>query len=376
MESERNRLLGRWRLLTPIGMGAVGSVWRAADEQSGRIAAVKLLHESVSQDAGLIGRLRQAVVAAQQLQHPGCVELYEWGRHGNRYFIASKYVPLPHLVQYQAEHQPLSVEAACRIVTTATDALVYAHAQGIGHLNLKPRNILVPVNGTVVLTDFGLAAPLQQARPSPLLAISHLYGNPAYLAPELVRGDEPGPAADIYALGLILYELLVGRPAFVGDNDSLVQQQLLADPTPLAQIRPSLPPQLSQIVASAVAKETADRYPTMAAFSDELRRFFVDWYVGRQAQRNASRPAPPTTQLDRAHLPNSRPSLPPLPPLPSPAKPVKVVVPRPANYVKGPMLPTRALKPLKRRPVLLYSLLAALVAIMIGWMLMGMPHLG
>jgi len=354
-------------LLDCGGAGRLGTLWRASDLRSGQVVALKLLNEASRANPELLARVRQAVAAARQLQHPGIVPVREFSSAIAYYYIVSDYTPLPHLQQLDLG-QPITVEQAVRVATTAADSLAYAHGLGVGHANLKPSNILLPRSGSVLLTDFGLAAPIRSLQPDPLLDISKLYGNAAYLAPELVRGEPFTPSADIYALGLILYEMLAGQAAFRGDVGSIVQQQLLHQPLPLARLRPQLPAELVAIVAQATAKEASGRYQSMTEFAAALRGFFIPWYSAAATQR-ARRSAPPTTQLNKVPLSQH-------PPPPKRAEP-RVVVPRPANYVKGPALPTRALKAsdLRRRPMLLVSL-ALLLVVLVGLLLVGVPHLG
>ncbi len=353
--------LGEWLLRDMLGAGGNGTMWRAQDE-AGRVVALKLLHAAVVADRERMARIERAVAEVAKLEHAGIVTVQSLERHDGDAYIISDYHPhasLAHLVSWKGA---MSVEQACRVAVTAADALIYAHALGVLHTNLKLENILVPDSGSVLLTDFGLAAPITTPG-DPLLDIAHLYGNPAYLAPELVRGGSPQPTTDLYALGLILYAMLAGRAAFSGDPSSIVQQQLMEQPLPLDGLRPQLPPPLVQIVNTAIAKDPAVRYPDVSAFAAAVREFFIPWYVtqmadSRTARQSAPSPPPPTPPAELAS-PRPRNTTKLAVPPPSPpnvtvgTRPRMVrkvmttdngaIIPRPVDHIKGPTLPTRML---------------------------------
>lgn len=358
---EQGATIGRWKQLKRLGEGSLGVSWLAQDTMSGNQAALKLLHEGNSANRQLLVRLAPAVKTARGLEHPGIVPVYQLTEEAERHYILSEYAPIPSLEQMQSG-EPMSVEEACRIAVTAADALTYAHGQGMIHANLKPSNILVPPSGTVRLTDFGQAAPIAHSQPSPLLDIVPLYGNAAYIAPELLRGGQASPASDVYALGLILYQMLGGRPAFSGDGASVVQQQLVGHPTPLEELNPPLPAVLVSIVNAAICKDRKVRYPSMAEFAATLREFFIPWYVEQLTHKAsaaasprreaAATPAPPPPQLPTPQAVTSTNRLTPDQPRQFTSSPTRhlvtrrqrdPIVPRPVDYIKGPTLPTRML---------------------------------
>ncbi len=364
---EQRVSIGQWQLLNRLGSGNLGVTWQALDVATGGSVALKLLHPVTNFNQPLLERLRSAIAQDKLLEHPGIVPVYQMGSEGGQVYIVSEYVPVPCLAQQLISAAPFSIEEACRVVVTAADALAYSHAQGIAHGNLKPSNILVPPSGAVRLTDFGLAAPIVAEQPSPLLDIIALYGNPAYLAPELVRGGPPTPASDIYALGLILYQMLTGHPAFEGGNTSLVQQQLLAAQPEFHELKAQLPPVLVNIISTAISKKPAARYPDIAEFASSVRDFFIPWYTEQLIRTHHAAPsqrpagknfvdtrqadsddqvAPPTSALTPqlvSSMPHKVSSASATRRLAPRALAPRVIVPRSSDHIKGPTLPTRML---------------------------------
>ncbi len=364
---EQGASIGQWQLLSRLGSGNLGVTWHAQDKEIGTGVALKLLHQVANHNRPLVERLRSAIARSNLLEHPGIVRVYQIGSVGEQTYIVSEYIPTPSLSQLLASAAPFSIEEACRVVVTAADALAYSHTQGMAHGNLKPSNILVPPSGTVRLTDFGLAAPIVADQPSPLLDIIALYGNPAYLAPELVRGGLATAASDMYALGLIFYQMLAGRPAYNGGSTSLVQQQLLTALPELHELRAKLPPALFSIVSTAISKKPADRYPDMAVFASSVRDFFIPWYTEQliRTHRTAPNQHPAGKDLADIRQVDSDTQFPPpasttapqlvssTPQMVSSASATRrlapralaprVIVPRSADHIKGPTLPTRML---------------------------------
>ena len=264
MPSQGDLLGDRYRLDDPIATGGMGQVWRATDTLLGRAVAVKLLHHGRSGDREFQARFHHEAKAMAALRHPGIATVYDYGQTGPG---ADAYIVMAHidgqpLDQRIAEDGRLDAATAMSVVLQAARALDAAHAVGIVHRDVKPGNLIVQPDGTVVLVDFGVAR-------SPALAAvtgtNDIVGTALYIAPEQVSKAATGPATDIYALGAVAYHCVAGRPPFIGDNPvSIAVHHLNDDPPPLP---PGVPAPVRELIATAMAKRPADRYPSAAAMA-------------------------------------------------------------------------------------------------------------
>lgn len=270
--------LAHYELIEELGRGGMGVVYKARDTKLGRLVALKVLLAGEFADLHEQARFEHEARAVAHLQHPSIVQIYESGEVAGRRFLAFELIDGPNLATLirQARWPAVGVEvpqAAAELLRTVAQAVHYAHQCGIVHRDLKPANILLTPDGTPKVADFGLARPLEAQGATRTGAV---VGTPNYMAPEQVRGEsnQVGPAADVYALGAILYELLVGEPPFghAGSFDTLAR--IVAEPpvSPL-RIQPRMPRDLATICLVCLEKEPSRRYRDAAALAEDLQRF-------------------------------------------------------------------------------------------------------
>ena len=263
-------LAGRYRLDDRIARGGMATVWLGRDELLGRRVAVKTLHPELAHDAALRGRFRQEAVAAAALSHPNIVATYDTGEDDGNAFIVMELVEGESLRQLLDRVRVLDPPQATAIAHQVAMALDHAHKQGIVHRDIKPANVLVPREGAVKVADFGIA---KAAGGDDHTRTGTVVGTARYLSPEQVQGLPADARTDVYALGLVLYEMLAGRPAFTGDTEmATALARLTGPPPPLELARPGIPPALSGVVEAALQPEAAHRIPTAAAFDQALHR--------------------------------------------------------------------------------------------------------
>jgi eukaryotic-like serine/threonine-protein kinase len=260
---------GRYRLIAPLGEGGMATIWRAVDEQLDREVAVKLLREQFGNDAGFAARFRQEARAAGSLSHPNIVPVYDYGTDAEgAQFIVMQLVEGDTLASLLRERGHLDTDDAVRVALGVASALEAAHRRGLVHRDVKPGNILITDDGDVKVTDFGIARAVAEAS---MTVTGTTLGSVHYFSPEQARGDEVTGASDVYALGIVLYEMLTGRRPFEGDSAAGVAlKRLNEDPPPPESFRP-VPSGLSAIVMRALQREPADRFPDAGSFAEALR---------------------------------------------------------------------------------------------------------
>ncbi len=259
--------LGRYRLEQQLGQGGMGAVYRAIDTQLGRTVALKVPFLAGPSAAAIRARFLTEAQAAAVLAHPNICPVHDTGEIDGVPYLTMTFVrgqPLSKLIH---PSRPLEPGRAVEWARKLAQALDEAHRLGVIHRDLKPSNVMLDERGEPVVMDFGLArrADLGQA----LTQEGELIGTPAYMPPEQVSGSvqEMGPACDVYSLGVLLYELLAGRPPFQGDLLALVTQITSDPPPPPSRFRPGLDPRLDAVCLRALAKQPADRFPSMRAFA-------------------------------------------------------------------------------------------------------------
>jgi len=266
--------LGRFALEAELGRGAMGSVWRAVDPLIGRPVAIKMVEASYFEFEPEARELflREAR-AAGRLSHPNIVTIHDAGFEGEDAFLVMELIHGRTLHELIAGGEPLPAYTIADIGAQIAEALDYAHAHGVVHRDVKPANIMLTPAGLVKITDFGVARLEDTVRTRTGL----VRGSPRYMAPEQVRGAEVDGRTDLFALGVVLYELVTGRPAFGasegGDLVELMKEIVNAEPTPPGQINRNAPRAFDAIIARAMRKDPAERYPRGADLVNDLRHY-------------------------------------------------------------------------------------------------------
>jgi formylglycine-generating enzyme required for sulfatase activity/predicted Ser/Thr protein kinase len=285
--SDLSGQFGRYRILRTLGRGAMGTVYLAEDTQLRRSVALKTPQFTDDSEQELLERFYREARTAATLRHPHICPVYDVGDIGGKHYITMAYIEGRLLSEFVAPAVPQTEQQILIAVGKIAQALQQAHNHGIVHRDLKPANIMVDRQGEPVIMDFGLA---QQIRPGEELRLTQtgmILGSPAYMSPEQVEGDptKVGPAADQYGLGVILYELLTGQVPFVGSLASVMGQIVSKEPTPPSRYCPDLDPRIDAVCLKMLAKNPADRFPSLSAVADELAAI-----VRNPAIRPASKP--------------------------------------------------------------------------------------
>jgi serine/threonine-protein kinase len=260
-----------YEVIRELGRGGMGVVYEARHLALDRIVALKMILRGVHAGAEDLARFRAEAEAVARLQHPNVVQVYEIGDHDGLPFIALEYCGGGSLHRKLAG-QPLPPPEAARLAEQLAIAMEAAHRKHIIHRDLKPQNVLLTDAGEPKVTDFGLAKKLDARERHTQTGV--VMGTPSYMAPEQARGEKVGPAADIYALGAILYECLTGRPPFLADNAyHILSQVLYLEPVAVRRLQPGVPRDLETICHSCLRKEPARRYASAAALAEDVGRF-------------------------------------------------------------------------------------------------------
>jgi eukaryotic-like serine/threonine-protein kinase len=262
---------GRYRLERRLGVGGMATVQLAFDTRLERNVAVKLLAEHLAEDSNFVSRFRREALAAARLVHPNIVQVFDFGldEATHRNFIVMEFVDGQSCAEMLREHGSLPVDEAVEILAQSCRGLDYAHRNGVVHRDVKPGNLLRSVEGSVKLADFGIA---KAAEDSDITKVGSVLGTAAYLAPEQARGEPAGPPSDLYALGVVAYQLLAGRlPYDAGSLTDLARLQESGPPPRLDELEPDVPPALAAAVAVALHRDPEERYPDAAAMEKALR---------------------------------------------------------------------------------------------------------
>ena len=260
------RLAGRYRLESEIGAGGMTGVWQAVDEVLERPVAVKILHRHLLSNQVFCDRFRKEALAAGALIHPNIVSVYDTGQHDEAPYVVMEYVAGVSLASRLGQG-PLPAAEVSAIGADVCTALAYAHRVGVVHRDLKPDNILISESGQVKVTDFAVAG---AALGGDLTATGALLGTLSFLAPEVLEGGEPNPAADLYALGVVLFKALTGRsPRMAMDLGGGAGRA--GPPAHPRDFRPEVPRDLDAAVARALSPSPAERFADAAELGLVLR---------------------------------------------------------------------------------------------------------
>jgi serine/threonine-protein kinase len=319
--TEPNLLNNRYQIEGRIGTGGMADVYRARDLTLERTVAVKILREDYSADPAFRERFRQEAKAAANLSHPSIVTIHDFGFDEKQIFIVMEYVPGTDLKTILESRGRFSVDEALPLIIQACAGVGYAHRAGLIHCDVKPQNMIVTPDQRLKVTDFGIARALASIHPQEITSV--VWGSPQYFSPEQAAGRPPSPASDVYALGVVFYEMLTGRLPFTANTATeLSRLHRSALPQPPRQLNPSIPPALEQIILKVLSKEPSSRYRTADQFGRVLMSFNRATVASPIAERTPAQPSPGTTQ-------------PPAPTVhtPSQPQPLPQAYPRPTPYV-------------------------------------------
>jgi serine/threonine-protein kinase len=260
-------LEGRYQILKELGRGGMGIVFQAHDKQLKEQVAIKILSPLLSNDDEALERLKREVSSARRITHPNVIRIHDISELNGLHYVSMEYFPGTNLKDYVKQSGALSMMQAYNIASQICDGLEAAHRQGVIHRDLKTQNIIIHGN-QIKIIDFGLA---RSSNLEGMTATGLIMGTPEYMSPEQVSGQKVDERADIYSMGIILYELFTGKVPFTGDSAIAVGfKQMKEDPLPPREVNPQLPAEIEKIILRALQKDPVRRYFSVAELRNEL----------------------------------------------------------------------------------------------------------
>ncbi|MVM36933.1 protein kinase [Spirosoma sp. HMF3257] len=268
----KGRLIHHYRVESLLGEGGMGTVYKATDTHLERPVAVKMLHTHLVNQTSFMERFRNEALILARLNHPNIAVVYNFLQDGSDYFMAMEYVEGDSLETLIRKTGALPAAIAAEITRQGLEGLAHAHRKGILHRDIKPANLMLTPEGSVKLMDFGIARVIGNQR---LTQVNRVIGTLEYMAPELVQGEAPSPASDLYAMGILLYELLSGKLPFASKTDYTLMQAIIREkPIALRKLNANVPKELEVIVHKALEKNPARRFADAKEFQKALQPFF------------------------------------------------------------------------------------------------------
>ncbi len=292
-------LKGRYRLTAQQGSGGMAVIYKAYDPKLSRTVAIKILRPSLIQNQEMLSRFQNEARSVANLTHPNIVTVFDVDNDGATQFIVMEFVDGQDLKAIIKREGALTLDRVLRLAIQICNGIGYAHRTGLVHADVKPQNILVTREDVVKVTDFGIAQAFSDSQPAERQQV--VWGSPHYFSPEQARGEKPTPPSDVYAIGIVLFEMLTGRLPYTGTDQQQLALSHIRDRIPLVtEFNPAVPEALAQIVQKVMSKEPSARYRT----ADQLASV-LESYQSRGREHTA------------ASVPSYPPPQPPLPPQPS-----------------------------------------------------------
>src|SRR6202049_897023 len=262
--------LDHYRLENLVARSGMASIYKATDLENERTVAIKIPHPEVEADPLFYDRFKREEEIGKKLDHPGVMRVYA-DPDRSRVYMVMEWVEGKLLRQILIEQKKMPIDRAIRITLGICEALEYIHSKGVVHRDLKPENIMVDANDHVKLIDFGIAGSVGMRRLT-FAKLTHAMGTPDYISPEQVKSKRGDARSDVYAVGVMLYEMLTGQVPFRGPNPfAIMNDRLLKNPIPPREINPEISPQLQEIIYRAIARNPANRYSSAREFAKDLR---------------------------------------------------------------------------------------------------------
>ncbi|MCA9930849.1 MAG: serine/threonine protein kinase, partial [Anaerolineales bacterium] len=271
MEDLTGKQLGPYQIVAPLGEGGMAAVYKAYQPSIDRYVALKVLPRHFADDPEFIQRFKQEARVIANLQHPHILPVHDFGEAEGYTYMAMRFIRGGELSEWMQTNAPISLPQIRRIITQIGDALDYAHSQNIIHRDIKPSNVLIDERGNCLLTDFGLAKMMETS--VKLTRTGGILGTPAYMSPEQGMGQGVDHRSDIYALGVILYEMVTGRPPYQAETPMAIMIKHIQAPLPPPnQYNPDLPESVERVILKALAKNKEDRFATAGEMVQALQR--------------------------------------------------------------------------------------------------------
>lgn len=290
-----NTLGGRYKIQSLIGQGGMASVYKAYDEHLQRPVAIKVIHPHLSKDPQFFRRFEEEATAVAKFRHPNIVQMYDFAHEEEMYYMVMEFVMgetlQTRLKRLNTANRQLDINEVIAITSEICDATFYAHERGVIHRDIKPANIMLDVNGNAILMDFGIARMVDASQQT---TTGTVLGTALYMSPEQIQGLQIDARADIYSIGVTLFEMLSGKPPFEADSAMTVMMMHMNDPVPdLQELQPGTPPNLVVITNKALAKKREDRFQSSRKMAGELRK--LPDHV-QQAPADVSTPTQPSVE--------------------------------------------------------------------------------
>ncbi|QIP15299.1 protein kinase [Spirosoma aureum] len=270
--SMKGRFIHHYRIESLLGEGGMGTVYRALDTHLERPVAVKMLHSHLVSQVSFMERFRNEALILARLNHPNIAVVYNFLQDGTDYFMAMEFVEGDSLEMLIRKTGALPAAVAAEITRQGLEGLAHAHRKGVLHRDIKPANLMITPEGAIKLMDFGIARVVGEQR---MTQANRVVGTLEYMAPELIQGEAPSPASDLYAMGILLYELLSGKLPFASRTDYELMQTIIREkPIGLRKLNAQIPKELEAVVQKALEKNPAKRFADAREFQKALQPFF------------------------------------------------------------------------------------------------------